>query len=300
MALFIPISKVDVAKQLVYGTLSEEVPDKTGEILDYETAKPAFAEWSQQFQDASGGKSFGNVRAMHGNVAAGKFTDISFDDVNKRIQGVAKIIDDAEWQKVLEGVYTGFSIGGGYAKRWQDAENSNLMRYTPVLSEVSLVDNPAVPTATFEVIKLDGTTECRKFNAAQDNSDMNEADDEEKISALLEGLSWLADDIANEDEADEVLPHILALQQYLNGEAIESDESNEKLTKSIDSHLSTIEELQKRITQLESLPLPPKGVLRAISKSEDRSNHEETFAKLSAAGTPHELMKVALSNPILI
>jgi len=32
------------------------------------------------------------------------------------------------------------------------------------LSEVSLVDNPAVPTATFEVIKQDGSIECRKFN----------------------------------------------------------------------------------------------------------------------------------------
>jgi hypothetical protein len=34
MSLFIPITKVDVAKRLVYGTITEEVPDKAGEILD--------------------------------------------------------------------------------------------------------------------------------------------------------------------------------------------------------------------------------------------------------------------------
>jgi len=43
---------------------------------------------------------------------AGKFTDIQFDDDNKCIEGAAKIIDDDEWEKVVEGLYTGFSIGG--------------------------------------------------------------------------------------------------------------------------------------------------------------------------------------------
>jgi hypothetical protein len=81
--------------------------------LDYESAKPAFLEWSQQFHAASGGKSFGNVRAMHGVKAAGKLTDITVDDKNKRVSGVAKIVDSDEWKKVLEGVCTGFSIGGG-------------------------------------------------------------------------------------------------------------------------------------------------------------------------------------------
>src|ERR1700727_2740522 len=102
MSLFLPITKVDAAQRLVYGTISEEVPDKMGEILDYATARPAFEEWSRQFHEASGGKSLGNVRAMHGSVAAGKFTDIQFDDANKRIEGVAKIIDDDEWNKVQE------------------------------------------------------------------------------------------------------------------------------------------------------------------------------------------------------
>jgi len=36
-------------------------------------------------------------------VAAGKFTDIQFDDDSKRIEGTAKAVDDDEWEKVVEG-----------------------------------------------------------------------------------------------------------------------------------------------------------------------------------------------------
>ena len=166
--LFIPISKVDAKKRLVYGTLSEEVTDKSGEILDYESAKPAFQKWSDDQSAATSGKSKGNLRAMHGNVAAGKFIELSFNDAAKKIEGVAHVVDDAEWAKVEAGVYSGFSIGGGYAKRWTDPDQPHLKRYTPRLAEVSLVDSPCVPTATFEFIKEDGSTELRKFNATHE------------------------------------------------------------------------------------------------------------------------------------
>jgi hypothetical protein len=306
MSLFIPITKVDVAKRLVYGTLTEEVPDKAGEILDYASARPAFETWSQQFEDASGGKSLGNVRAMHGRVAAGKFTDISFDDENKRISGVAKIIDDDEWQKVLEGVYTGFSIGGGYAKRWPDEQNPALVRYTPVLHEVSLVDNPAVPTATFDVVKMDGSVECRKFTMLTKDDVMAEEDDsdEQHVACLLNELAWLEEDVKGEEEEDEIMPHILALQQYLSDEEAEATVT-EKLAKYTDfrSQLSsTIEALQERLKKLESQPMPAKGALRAVSKSDDRyfAGEEKSLDKLSNAERTNVLMKQALANPIML
>lgn len=308
MSLFIPITKVDVAKRLVYGTLTEEIADKAGEILDYETAKPAFREWSQQFENASGGKSLGNVRAMHGAIAAGKFTDISFDDENKRISGVAKIVDDDEWQKVLEGVYTGFSIGGGYARRWPDAVNPSLMRYTPVLHEVSLVDNPAVPTATFDVVKLDGSVECRKFNEViKDNSMADDAQANDHFSALESELEWLEEYLKDEEEADEILPHITALLQFISDEENEDGENN-KMVKSSgfkNSLLTTIEALQKRISKLEARPLPAKGRLRVVGKSDDRAsggddNTEDRLAKLTPEQRVNELMKIALANPILL
>ena len=118
--LFLPLTKVDVDKRLVHGVATAEAPDRAGEIFDYESSKPYFEAWSETAREASGGKSLGAVRAMHNRIAAGKLTDIAFDDEGKRILVSAKIVDDDEWAKVIEGVYTGFSQGGRYVKRWTD------------------------------------------------------------------------------------------------------------------------------------------------------------------------------------
>jgi hypothetical protein len=102
---------------------------------------------------------------MHGAVAAGKLIDIAFNDAQKRIEICGKVVDDAEWQKVEEGVYTGFSQGGRYLKRWPDPAAPALMRYTAEPLEISLVDHPCLPEATFTVVKADGSTELRKFKS---------------------------------------------------------------------------------------------------------------------------------------
>lgn len=160
MKLFIPITKVDAQKREVYGRMVQEVPDSAGEIFDYASSKPYFEAWSEKFSKATDGKSLGNVRAMHQPIAAGKLTQMEFEDADKAIDICAKVVDDAEWDKVDQGLYTGFSIGGDYVKRWTDG---TLKRYTANPKEVSLVDSPAVPTATFSMIKADGSTEERKF-----------------------------------------------------------------------------------------------------------------------------------------
>src|SRR5579875_2669396 len=114
LTMFVPLAKADAAQRLVYGSI-DETPDRAGEVMDYATAKPAFEAWSETMHKASGGKSFGNIRAQHDlKKAAGKLTDIAFDDDAKRISFVAHIVDDQEWAKVEAGVYTGFSPGGSY------------------------------------------------------------------------------------------------------------------------------------------------------------------------------------------
>jgi hypothetical protein len=163
MNLFIPITKIDAAQRLVYGVVTAEMPDVAGEVCDYASTKPLYQRWSQKFADATDGRSFGNLRAMHSQVAAGKLVEIAFNDEAKRIEICGKVVDDAEWQKVEEGVYTGFSQGGRYLKRWPDPDEPELMRYTAEPLEVSLVDHPCLPEATFAVIKADGSTELRKF-----------------------------------------------------------------------------------------------------------------------------------------
>jgi hypothetical protein len=163
LKIFVPLTKVDIEKRLVYGTLAAEEPDRSQEVLDYASSKPHFEAWSSDISKATEGKSVGNLRAMHGKVAAGKFTDLHFDDEAKRIEAVAKVVDDTEWNKVLEGVYTGFSIGGKYGKTWTD---NGLRRYEAIPAEGSLVDYPCIPSATFKVMKADGSEELRKFTAA--------------------------------------------------------------------------------------------------------------------------------------
>lgn len=161
LQMFIPITKVDAAKRLVYGVATAEVKDRSGEICDYAGTKPLYEKWSGEIAKASDGKSLGNLRAMHGKVAAGKVTEINFNDDQKQIEICAKVVDDAEWNKVEEGVYTGFSQGGSYVKRWKDDEG--LQRYIAEPIEVSLVDVPCLPTATFEMIKADGAVVQKAF-----------------------------------------------------------------------------------------------------------------------------------------
>jgi hypothetical protein len=184
MKIFVPITKIDAAQRLVYGVVTAEKPDVAGEMCDYASTKPLYQKWSQKFVDATDGKSFGNLRAMHSNVAAGKLVEIAFNDDAKRIEICGKVVDDAEWQKVEEGVYTGFSQGGRYLKRWPDPEEPGLMRYTAEPLEVSLVDHPCLPEATFAVIKADGSTELRKFKPG-----LRAAGDSGEAASLAQSLA---------------------------------------------------------------------------------------------------------------
>lgn len=160
--LFIPLAKIDETEQTVTGIVTAEVLDKSGEIFHYESSVPYFKAWTADFERVTKGKSKGNVRAMHQPNAVGKVVDIVFDDANKSITATVKIVDKTEWEKVVEGVYTGFSIGGAYMKQWEDpTTKKNYFTASPV--EISIVDNPCVPVAHFTATKADGTTETRQF-----------------------------------------------------------------------------------------------------------------------------------------
>lgn len=164
LSMFIPLSKVDVEKRLVYGVATAEQPDRSSETCDYAASKPNFEKWSADVHAASGGLSKGNLRAMHGKVAAGKLEEIHFNDAAKQIEICAKVVDDDEWKKVVEGVYTGFSQGGSYGKRWTDV--AGVKRYEAKPSEISLVDLPCLASATFEMVKGDGLAERHHFAPA--------------------------------------------------------------------------------------------------------------------------------------
>ncbi|MBY4799903.1 hypothetical protein K6W78_07790 [Burkholderia cepacia] len=246
LKLFARLTKVDEEKRLVYGRATEEVVDRAGEIMDYATSKPYFEKWSDGIAKATDGKSLGNLRAMHSNVAAGKLTGIDFLDEEKAIDICTKVVDDNEWNKVLEGVYTGFSIGGDYVKRWADAELS-ARRFTADPCEISLVDLPCVPTASFfSIEKADGSVMRKVFKAAESpaTSAVDELakmlnDGEVKPEDLLALIKAKKDegkygDVEYADTANKKYPidteeHIRAAWSYINKEKDAAEYSADEL-----------------------------------------------------------------------
>lgn len=150
---FYQLAKIDSARHEIWGVAAIEEPDQSGEIMDYEKSKPRFAEWSERVRKASRGKSQGNVRDSHTSKAVGKVIHLEFDDLHKAVRVGVKVLDAEAWRKTLEGVFTGFSIGGAYGQKWPDALNKAFTRYEAIPNELSLVDLPCIPGATFELVK---------------------------------------------------------------------------------------------------------------------------------------------------
>lgn len=220
MQIFAALTKVDEASRTVSGVIANEAVDRSGEVFDYESSKPLFEAWSGNFAKATDGKSVGNVRAMHGNVAAGVLKSLNMDDAAKAITVDAKIVDDNEWAKVQQGVYTGFSIGGKYARKWADGD---VKRYTAEPYEVSLVDLPCNPDAMFTVVKADNSQEMRKFAVSI-------ADDE----ALAKWLDEHADVIAKVQRRDDVNPKE---GEHKYGDVKFADEKNKKYPIDTPAHI---------------------------------------------------------------
>lgn len=217
-SVYFAIKSVDEEQRLVYGRATQETLDRQGEVLDYEASKPYWEEWIKESQEASGGKSMGNVRVMHRpDIAAGKLVRVDFNDQEKSIDVAAKVVDDAEWQKVLEGVYTGFSQGGKYISKKNDPLVTGFggmpaVRVVIAPKELSLVDRPAVPSATFfEVVKADGSTEQRSFKGdnMSEQTELPIAEEAKKgiwqgrmFLSLLEECNWLLSELKSERERE--------------------------------------------------------------------------------------------------
>ena len=229
--MFIPLCKVDEVSRMVYGRIGE-TPDRDGEVFDYASSKPNFEAWSGQFEKCTDGRSLGNLRAMHGKTAAGKFTKVDFDDDGKTIELAAHVVDDAEWEKVLEGVYTGFSPGGKYAKRWKDGKHT---RYTAAPNEISLVDLPCIPSATFTLVKGDGLAEERAFKAGSGDVLAKNLNDVGRLAELINSLSRLAASSAYEASSEQDGSQIPArLRDWLAiGVAILTDMAREEATEAL-------------------------------------------------------------------
>ena len=157
--LSMPLTKVDKERRIVSGFASLDNVDKQDDIVTSEATLDAFARFR------------GNIREMHQPSAVGKMVsfkeDKYFDPETKKFyKGVfvsayiSKGAQDA-WEKVLDGTYTGFSIGGRMNK-WDDAYDEKSDKTIRVIKEydlieLSLVDSTANQFANIvSVEKVDG------------------------------------------------------------------------------------------------------------------------------------------------
>ena len=157
--LSMPLTKVDEGRRIVSGFASLDNLDKQDDIVTTEASMEAFAKFR------------GNIREMHQPSAIGKMVSFKeekyFDPETKKFyKGVfvsayiSKGAQDA-WEKVLDGTYTGFSIGGRMNK-WDDAYDEKADKPIRIIKEydlveLSLVDSPANQFANImSVEKVDG------------------------------------------------------------------------------------------------------------------------------------------------
>lgn len=160
--VYVQFTKTNDEEQIVEGIATSEALDSQGEIVKYDAIKKALPDYMK----------FANVREMHTHSAVGKAIKAITNDVEKTLVLTAKVVDPIAWQKVKEGVYNGFSIGGRVLKQVGN-EIQGIM-----LTEISLVDRPANPEALFSLVKFDkGGDEMKNVNKQAEEMDDDEEDD---------------------------------------------------------------------------------------------------------------------------
>ena len=151
------ITKVDAEQRMVWGYASTEAVDSDGETIKRSAMEHALEDYMK----------WANIREMHQPSAVGLTKEATVDDKGLYI-GV-KVTDDRAWGKVVDTTYKGFSIGGKVLER--DPKERKIITKVG-LYEISLVDRPANPEATFDVWKLaEGDLDKRDFDAKERKKD---------------------------------------------------------------------------------------------------------------------------------
>ena len=172
LRLSMPFSKVDKERRTVSGFATLDNVDKQDDIVTTEASLKAFKKFR------------GNIREMHQPSAVGKMVSFKEDkyydeDSEKMYNGVlvsayiSKGAQDA-WEKVLDGTYTGFSIGGRM-NTWDEAFNEKMDKQIRIIKdydliELSLVDSPANQFANIvSVEKIDGVNVIKGMDTVIEN-----------------------------------------------------------------------------------------------------------------------------------
>lgn len=163
--------KLEDGRLMIEGVATNEAIDHTNEIVDYESAKTAFADWK------------GNIREQHDpKKAVGKAIEVIADDASRQIIVKAFISAGAKdtQEKILDGTLSDFSIGGRVEKRVKekaqkgDGEVEVTRLIMKRISETSVVDSGCNPETSFSIVKADG--ESLILVGAEDGDDADKAE----------------------------------------------------------------------------------------------------------------------------
>jgi HK97 family phage prohead protease len=323
MRFYWPIAKVDAEQRMVWGYASTEALDEQGEIVKREALEAALADYMR----------FANIREMHRPSAVGVAKEATIDD--RGLYLAAKIVDDEAWEKVVQGVYKGFSIGGRVMTR-DPADPSVITGLA--LTEISVVDRPANPEAVFDCWKASGGDEGREspaypFDAAAQvwacgdpghhHRKREEADGcirkraaaSEPARPSLRAGGKVSAGAADETDAAtrDRRPVAIGAEKWATADDLAKVRGQSgELIKMVTELAAVIGRVAKQVDDIARMPLPPQTIayphgFTKVSKNEDIESARtpaseedivERFAKLSPTEQTMLLIKAAYRHPM--
>lgn len=173
--LLFPIDLIKKEDRIIVGIATADNIDKSGDIVEFAASMEAFKNWQ------------GNIREMHAPIAVGKA--IKYDPIKvkgsdgqeynaMRVEAyISKGAQDT-WEKILDGTLRAFSIGGKIIEKQIDTEKlyagkpvNRIKKY--MLGELSVVDNPANPISTIDIVKFNDKSESLNYILKIDCDDIN-------------------------------------------------------------------------------------------------------------------------------
>lgn len=231
--IYAPFTKIEETSDglIVEGIATTERVDVENESVDYDSVKACLPDY----------EAWGNIRAMHQPIAAGKALVVTPDDDARTVYLRALVVDDDSVKKTRAGVYKGFSIGGkADPKMVKRADGSTYTkRFVTLLSEISLVDRPANPDARFTLVKMEAPmskaedtkdqpaapaldaetiTAIKKLAGQQPTQLAKAATDPAKIVALIQALRNEAE-VAGDMDGASMFTQAITLIMQASGEA---------------------------------------------------------------------------------
>jgi phage shock protein A len=260
LSLGVPIMKVDQDRRIVSGFATLDNIDRQRDIVLASASKAAFS----AFQ--------GNVREMHGKIAAGRVVSFRekmyFDpETQKMYEGIWVEVyvskgAQSTWEKVLDKTLTGFSIGGAITEK-DDVWNDEISGFITIvkayyLTELSLVDAPANQLSNiFAIQKMaDGETEVTGIAVDVETADVFWCSNDKLATIGTDGdcsvcgttgekVGWIESTLPQTEKAQAIaglLKNMTAMPAVQKEEGVEKNMADETVEKA-DEVVATIDEV---------------------------------------------------------